>query len=50
MLWLVSRLGTCREDGIEFVVEMMTSGVAQFEGRNANEPGLQHLFIPIPRK
>lgn len=27
---------------------MMTSGVAKFEGRNANEPGLQHLFIPNP--
>lgn len=28
---------------------MMTSGVAKFfEGRNANEPGPQHLFIPNP--
>jgi hypothetical protein len=27
---------------------MMTSGVAKFEGRNANEPGLQHLFLPNP--
>jgi len=36
------------EKGIEFAVEMMTSGVAKFEGRNANEPGLQHLFLPNP--
>ncbi|KAJ4947963.1 hypothetical protein NE237_019473 [Protea cynaroides] len=27
---------------------MMTSSVAKFEGRNANEPGPQHLFIPNP--
>lgn len=43
---LTKRLGTCGEGGIEFAVEMMTSGVTKFEGRNANEPGLQHLFIP----
>lgn len=42
------RLGTCCEGGIEFAVEILTSGVAKFEGRNANEPGLQHLFIPNP--
>lgn len=44
------RLGTCCEGGIEFPVEMMTSGVAKFEGQNANEPGPQHLFIPNPPK
>lgn len=45
---LTERLGTCGEGGIEFAVEMMTSGVTKFEGRNANEPGLQHLFLPNP--